>query len=51
MVPVVWVIGPFVFPAGVALAPLSEGDVDWLAPLQADPETMRFVMGGGRARS
>lgn len=38
----------FVFPAGAAMAPLSAGDMDWLAPLQADPETMRFVMGGVR---
>jgi len=33
-------------PSGVTLARLSASDLSWLEPLQADPETIRFVMGG-----
>lgn len=35
-------------PSGVALARLSASDLSWLEPLQADPETMRFIFGGVR---
>lgn len=35
-------------PPGVALARLSQDDLGWLVPLQADAETMRFIFGGVR---